>query len=294
MTSVAGAGEAGLLKLITPYLTTQGIAIAAGEDDAAAWDDHGAYTVASTDMAVEKVHFDLSWMTPEDAGWRALALALGDLAAKGATPVWALTSVAVPRSWPQQDFVALFKGMAALARKTNLMIVGGDMSAIDGPAVLSITVAGTARHRPLPRSEARPGWAVAITGPLGAAAVALRNRHVLRPEPRLAEGKRLNELGLCCGDISDGLIKEMEKFAVMSGSGCLLRAPDVPVAAGATWQEALSSGEEVELVCTGPEAVIRKAGLKPIGVLTAERQLTVTDREGLPLQLNLRGYDHFA
>jgi len=86
----------------------------------------------------------------------------------------------------------------------------------------------------------------------------------------------------------------MQKFAVMSGSGSLLRAPDVPVAKGATWQEALASGEEAELVCTGPEAVIRKSGLNPIGVLTAERQVTVTDREGLPLQMNLLGYDHFA
>src|SRR2546423_1662208 len=204
MTSVAGAGEGGLLKLITPYLTTQGIAIAAGEDDAAAWDDHGTYTVASTDMAVEKIHFDLSWMTPEDAGWRALALALGDLAAKGATPVWALTSVAVPRSWKVDDFVGLFAGMHALAAKVGMAIEGGDMSAIDGPAVLSLTVAGHASVRPLPRSAAQPGWSVAVTGPLGGAALALRQRRALRIEPLLEEGKRLNELGLCCGDISDG------------------------------------------------------------------------------------------
>ena len=294
MTTIAGAGEAALLDLIKPYLTTKGIAISAGEDDAAALEDHGAYTVASSDMAVEGVHFDLSWMSPEDAGWRALALALGDLAAKGATPRWSLTSIAVPKTWSTDNFVGLFRGIHELAQKMHLRIVGGDMSAIEGPAVLSITVTGSAAHEPLPRSAAKPGWVVAVTGPLGAAATALRQRKVLRFEPRLEVGKRLNELGLCCGDISDGLVREMEKFKTMSGAGCLLRALDVPVAAGATWQDALTSGEEAELVCTGPEAVIRRAGLKAVGVMTAERDVIVTGAEGVPVEIPLRGYDHFA
>jgi thiamine-monophosphate kinase len=289
MSTVAGRGELDLIGLIKPYLAPD-----AGNDDAAAWRDRSITRVASTDMAVEGVHFDLRWMSAEDAGWRALALALGDLAAKGATPDWSLTSVAVPRSWPLAQFVGLFKGMHALAGKTGLKIIGGDMSAIDGPAVLSITVVGSAKHEPLPRSAARPGWAVAVTGPLGAAVVALRNKQPLRLEPRIAEGRRLNELGLCCGDISDGLIREMLKFEAMCGAGCMLRAPEVPVAPGATWQDALTSGEEAELVCTAPERLIRRAGLTPLGVLTAERGVIVTDRSGLPLDVNLQGYDHFA
>jgi thiamine-monophosphate kinase len=229
-------------------------------------------------------------MTAEDTGWRAVALALGDLAAKGAQPAWAVTSVAVPKSWAVDDFVGLFKGMHALALKTNLEIVGGDMSAIDGPAVISVTVVGRTSSRPLARSEARAGWAVAVTGPLGAAAVALRERRALRLEPLLAEGRRLNQAGLCCGDISDGLVREMEKFAAMSGCGCVLRAADVPVADGATAQEALTSGEEAELVCVGPEDSIRKAGLQPIGVMSSDKVVRVVGAD----QLNLRGYDHFA
>jgi thiamine-monophosphate kinase len=294
VTTIAGLGESRLLELITPYLTTQGVAIAAGEDDAAALEGDDAFTVLSTDMSVEGVHFDLSWMRPEDAGWRALALALGDLAAKGAAPEWALISVAVPGTWRVDDFVGLFKGFRELAGKVHLMILGGDMSAIEGPAVISVTVSGSTEARPIPRSEARPGWSVAVTGPLGQAALALKQRRALRLEPLLAEGKRLNGLGLCCGDISDGLIREMEKFAAMSRAGCRLRAQDVPVVEGSTWQEALASGEEAELVCAGPEELIRKAGLKPIGVLTTEREVTVTDADGTPLQLSLHGHDHFA
>lgn len=291
---VEGAGELDLLKRIMPYLATEGFAIAAGEDDTAVWSDHGSYTVASCDMAVEGVHFDLGWMTAEDAGWRALALALGDLAAKGATPAWALTSVAVPKAWRVEDFVGLYKGMDALARTTGLSIVGGDMSSVNGPAVLSITVVGRTVALPLARSQARPGWVVAVTGPLGSAALALRAHRPLRLVPRLEEGRRLNQSGICCGDISDGLLREMEKFRHASGAGCVIRAADIPLAEGATVEEGLTSGEESELVCVGPEAAIRGAGLSPLGVLTEDPALRVIGADELPLQLHGSGYDHFA
>ena len=284
MTTIGGTGELELLALIKKFLGAE-----AGGDDAAVLAEMGPFTIASTDMAVEGVHFDLGWMTAEDAGWRALALALGDLAAKGASPTWALTSVAVPRSWKVDDFVGLFAGMHALAAKVGMAIEGGDMSAIDGPAVLSLTVAGHASARPLPRSAAKPGWSVAVTGPLGGAALALRQRRALRLEPLLEQGKRLNGLGLCCGDISDGLVREMEKFADMSGCGCNLRALDVPVAGGASLEDALTSGEEAELVCVGPEEVVRTAGLTTVGVLTRERAVNLDGAE-----IAGRGYDHFA
>jgi len=284
VTTIGGTGELELLGLIKKFLGAE-----AGGDDAAVLAEMGPFTIASTDMAVEGVHFDLGWMTAEDAGWRALALALGDLAAKGASPTWALTSVAVPRSWKVDDFVGLFAGMHALAAKVGMAIEGGDMSAIDGPAVLSLTVAGHASARPLPRSAAKPGWSVAVTGPLGGAALALRQRRALRLEPLLEQGKRLNGLGLCCGDISDGLVREMEKFADMSGCGCNLRALEVPVAGGASLEDALTSGEEVELVCVGPDDVVRGARLTTVGVLTGESAVKL---EGA--QVARRGYDHFA
>src|SRR6266478_8021353 len=115
---VEGLGEFGLLERIKPYLDDQ-----AGQDDAAVVADDGGFTVASCDMFVEGVHFDFSWMSAVDAGWRSLALALGDLAAKGATPAWALTSIAVPKTWQVENFVGLYKGMNALARDKGLLIV---------------------------------------------------------------------------------------------------------------------------------------------------------------------------
>ena len=286
---VEGLGEFGLLERIRPFLAAQ-----SGKDDAAVLEDANGFIVASCDMFVEGVHFDLDWMTAEDAGWRSLALALGDLAAKGAAPSWALTSIALPRTWEVDDLDGLYRGMKALADAVSLSIVGGDMSSIDGPAVLSVTVVGRADTRPLARSEARPGWAVAVTGPLGAAAVALRQRRSLRLQPLLAEGRKLNAAGLCCGDISDGLLREMDKFVAFSGAGSVIRASEVPVADGATLEEALTSGEEAELVCVGPEDAVRGAGLQPFGYLTDDPSIQVLGADGTPLQLHHFGYDHFA
>src|ERR1700674_1297759 len=123
---VGGLGEFGLLERIKPYLSAQ-----AGQDDVAVIAEAGGFTVASCDMFVEGVHFDLGWMTAQDAGWRSLALALGDLAAKGATPTWALTSIAIPNSWAVENLTGLYSGMAELGKQTKVLIAGGDMSSTD-------------------------------------------------------------------------------------------------------------------------------------------------------------------
>lgn len=284
MTEIRGIGERGLFDKIVRYLSA-----AAGVDDAAVLADGDGFVVASSDMFVEGVHFDLSWMSAEDAGWRALALALGDLAAKGATPAWALTSLAVPSTWQVEHVEGLYRGMSDLGRKTGVEIVGGDMSTTDGPAVLALAVTGRTERRPLQRSDAKAGWSVGVTGPLGGAAVALREKRVFRLEPRIDEGRRLNALGLCCGDISDGLVREMEKFAEMAGVGCALEAERVPRARHATVEEALTGGEEAQLVCVGPEATLAGASLAVIGRLTETRAVEVAG-----VRLERGGYDHFA
>jgi thiamine-monophosphate kinase len=282
--SVKGIGELGLLERIKPYLAST-----AGVDDAAVIADATGFVVASTDMFVEGVHFDLNWMTVEDAGWRSLALALGDLAAKGAEPLWSLVAVAIPARWSVDHLTGFYTGMSDLAKRVNLQLVGGDMSSTDGPAVVTLTVVGHTTTPPLARAEAQPGWAVAVTGPLGAAAVALRERRALRLLPLIDEGRRLNELGLCSGDISDGLVREMEKFAAMSGSGCRLAADAVPRAQGASIEDALTSGEEPELVSVGPREVIDNAGLHVVGEMTGGGRVEVIGAE-----LSSTGYDHFA
>lgn len=287
--NVSGVGELGLIARLKPFLSA-----GAGGDDAAVVGDATGFVVVSADMFVEGVHFDFGWMSPEDVGWRSLALALGDLAAKGADPAWAVASVAIPQGWPVERLEGVYRGMKELGQRFHLSIEGGDLSAIDGPAVISLTVTGRTTEMPLARSQAQPGWAIAVTGPLGQSAVALRERRAFRFVPLIDEGRRLNSLGLCCGDVSDGLVREMEKFEAMAGVGCVLWGEDVPRAAGASIEDALTSGEEAELVCAGPEDVLRKAGLQSIGKLTDDRAVRVVDARGAEVALRSSGYDHFA
>ena len=264
------AGETELVRRLVQLLPSHGLVIGPGEDDAAAWEEaDGSFTVATCDASAEGVHFDLGWQSPEDVGWRALALALGDLAAKGARPTQALVSLSAPREWELETALGVYRGIAELAARVGLSLAGGDTTEALGGAVLAIAAVGRTATRPLPRSAARPGWSVAVTGPLGAAAVALAARRPLRLEPRLAEGERLNRLGLVCGDISDGLWAELLKFEAMAGCGCELEAGRVPVASGATLQQALTSGEEAELVCVGPAELVGRSGLVTIGVLNS-------------------------
>jgi thiamine-monophosphate kinase len=122
----------------------------------------------------------------------------------------------------------------------------------------------------------------------------LRERRAILLEPKFEEGRLLNQAELSCGDISDGLIREMEKYAAVSGVGCVLRAADVPVAPGATLEDALAGGEEAELVCVGPEDKMIHAGVRPIGLMTAAPAVRVIGSDGRDLQLEVRGYDHFA
>jgi thiamine-monophosphate kinase len=308
-------GELGLIRSLLPFLATAGgdLLIGPGQDDTAAWrEPDGSVTVASCDASVEGVHFDFSWLTPREVGWRALALALGDLAAKGAKPTYGLVSASVPAGFDHVQLLEIYEGMAQVAARTGLKLAGGDTTSSPGAVWLGITLLGRAVGEVVPRSAVKPGWIVAVTGRLGAAAAglgALRSGQPLeadweqalkRPLPRLAEGQHLSRWAICCGDISDGLLREMEKFAGAAGTGCELSADAIPLATGVTLEQALASGEEVELVCVGPEASIRSAAaelgceLTAVGALTPDAKVVVVDGEGHPMTLEDHGYDHFA
>jgi thiamine-monophosphate kinase len=287
-------GEAELVRRLLPLLPSHGLLIGPGEDDAAVWEEaDGSFTVATCDASAEGIHFDLGWQRPEDVGWRALALALGDLAAKGARPTQALVSLSAPRDWELDTALGIYRGMAELAATVGLSLAGGDTTEVRGGAVLAITALGRSATRPLPRSAARPGWSVAVTGPLGTAALAQVARSSLRLEPRFAEGQRLNRLGLVCGDISDGLWNELLKFETMAGCGCELDGSRVPLAPGASLIQALTSGEEAELVCAGPAELVERAGLEPIGVLNAGG-VSWRDSSGNSHTTAAGGFRHFG
>ncbi|HSR23168.1 MAG TPA: thiamine-phosphate kinase, partial [Candidatus Eisenbacteria bacterium] len=223
--------ELELIRRLLPHLAARGgdLIVGAGEDDAAAWrEPDGSFTVATCDTSVEGVHFDLSRQRPEAVGWRALCFALGDLAAKGARPTYGLVSLSMPLRWGPDVAEGVYRGLAGLASEVGLRLAGGDTTAAPTEGALTLMLLGTTRVRPVPRSAARPGWLVGVTGPLGGASLAWE-----RPRPRLALGRELAAAGLCCGDVSDGLVMELDKFAAAAGVGARLHLDAVPLAEGA-------------------------------------------------------------
>jgi thiamine-monophosphate kinase len=219
-------------------------------------------------------------------GWRALAFALGDLAAKGATPTYGLVSLSMPPEWSLEIVEGVYRGLSALASEVGLKLVGGDTSRA-GEASLTLALLGRADVRPLPRSAVRAGWWVAVTGPLGGASLLVR-----RPRPLLARGVELAAAGCCSGDISDGLLRELDKFAMAAGVGGRLELPLVPCAEGVRPEVALASGEEVELVSCGQGPL--PTGLIRVGGLTGDQRVIVVDGGGEEVRIEARGYDHFA
>ena len=287
-------GELGLIARLLPRLAagSADLVVPPGSDDVAAWREaDGSITVAKVDTFVEGVHFDPAWMPPGDAGWRAVALTVSDLAAKGAAPTFGLVSLSARRDTPIAAVEAMYDGIAEAAAATGLRLVGGDTTRTPGPLTLSVAVLGRAPGVIHPRSEARPGMLLGVTGPLGGEAVALAARRSQRPFPRLAEGRALALAGAAAGDISDGLLRELRRFREMAGVGARVRLADVPLAPGATIEQALESGEEVELLAAGePRALV---GCTTIGEVTGDGRIVLVDAEGGEREVTDGGYDHF-
>lgn len=277
-----------LLHRLLPHLTPHGgdLVVGAGEDDSAAWrEPDGYYTVATCDTSVEGVHFDLGRQRPEDVGWRALAFALGDLAAKGARPTYGLVAIAIPDHWDGERVEGVYRGLSELASQVGCRLIGGDTTRAPHDAVLTLSLLGVASVRPVPRAAARPGWKIGVTGPLGGSKLTWS-----RPRPRLELGVDLCAQGVCCGDISDGLLRELDKFAAASGAGARLDLDQVPRVRGVSPLDAIVSGEEVELVCVGPRLPDE---VQLVGTLEEGGRVVVVDAEGHEVETARRGWDHF-
>jgi len=268
-----------------------GVRVGIGDDCAVLEPSPGGALLATTDLLLEDVHFRRRYASPNDIGWKALAVNLSDVAAMGGRPRWALVALAVAETVVAADVEAFFAGALALAAEHGVAIVGGDTSASPGGWIVNVTVLGEAVHAPLLRSTARPGDVVAVTGALGraAAGLALLERgdapgaggtaagvdaaaaH-LRPRPRVAEGQWLAAAGGVTAmiDLSDGLATDLAHVAEESRAGARVELARVPVGASAravaaalgrdpvAW--ATSGGEDYELLLTcAPDAFARLA-----------------------------------
>lgn len=225
-------------------------------DDAAVLGPFVGETLVSTDAAVFGVHLDDALFTLADLGFKAVAAAVSDLAAMGGRPRAAVVAVGAPRG---TDLDELHRGIADAAEATGCPVVGGDLTRASEVWVV-VTVLGECPGRGAVRRDgARAGDALVVTGPLGRAAAGLRRRRAgaslddelvvahRRPVPRVDEGLAARGAGAhAMMDLSDGLGLDLHRMADASGVGFAL--DDVPVAEGATLDEAVAGGEDYELV----------------------------------------------
>jgi thiamine-monophosphate kinase len=241
-----------------------------GDDCAVVEGPGGDVLLLAADTVVEGVHADLGLTSEADFGWKALAANLSDVAAMGGRPLHALVTVVLPTG---RSLEAVYEGLLECSAEYGVPIVGGDLSA--GPAlVVTVSVTGTVDGvgDPVRRSGARPGDGLYVTGPLGASAAGLRGNgpaapHA-RPVPRLAEGVAARQAGATAMlDLSDGLLLDVRRLADASGVGVVIDS--VPVAAGATEEDALGGGEDFELLAASPVAL---RGWVRIGACTADPQ----------------------
>ncbi|WP_053057565.1 thiamine-phosphate kinase [Rubrobacter aplysinae] len=288
-------------------------------DDCAVVRLGNAEWVVAADMLVYGHHF-LDWATPEDVGYKAVAVNVSDVAAMGCEPRFILCSGGSPDSGTA---LRCMEGMLEAAREFGVYPLGGDTT---GAAALTVdvTIIGgvPAGGEPVLRSGARAGDLLAVTGELGASAAGflaleagrgteasrLAERH-LRPEPRVEAGRAASAAGVrAMIDLSDGLASDVRHLCERSGVGCRIELERLPVAGDTrAFAEsegrdpgmlAATGGEDYELLVAAPEETLDRmraacgTPVSVVGEITAHPGVEFLRRG--ERQESLSGWDHFS
>ncbi|MBN2712422.1 MAG: thiamine-monophosphate kinase [Planctomycetes bacterium] len=288
------------------------VLVGSGPDDCAIVDSSGIERLAiTTDTILEGTHFSPD-DSPEDIGWKAVAVNLSDLAASGCKPLWGVIGVGLQRGKGSAWAKKLAEGMFEAAEKYGLAITGGDTTSGTGPTSICVTVIGTPYGKaPLLRSGAKPGDVIAVTGHLGGS---ISGRH-LRPIPRLLEIEKILEIANinACMDISDGVSLDLSRMMNESKCGALILEKLIPVSDDAqklsasdgmpAVKHALNDGEDFELLFTIAEdswstlsGKWRECGYETaitrIGSVTEDTDILIELPDGSKTKLSPEGYLH--
>ncbi|HEY6529929.1 MAG TPA: thiamine-phosphate kinase [Cellvibrionaceae bacterium] len=267
----------------------------------------------SIDTQVEGVHFPIA-AEAEQIGSRVACCALSDLAAMGATPLWATLALTLPNAdaaWLE----AFSRGLGTVLKRFNIALVGGDTT--QGPLVITLQVHGAvAPTKALRRSGAKVGDIIYVTGflgdgaaglaflqgqlPLDAAAAAYVSERFYAPEPQLHAGQAIADIASSAIDISDGLLADLTHITSASGVGAQINVEQLPLnplwARSLTQEQAqhwaLTGGDDYQLCFTLSPSQQAPIQAHAIGVITHEQKL-VCLRDGQPVVLNQGGYEHF-
>ena len=267
-----------------------------GDDAAVIAQSPAHQSVASIDTLVADVHFPAT-ATAEHIGYRALMVALSDLAAMAAIPRYVLVALTIPEadaSWVGD----LATGMAAAAKACDTYICGGNFA--KGPLSISVSVHGEVPEgMAITRAGAQVDDQIFVSGPLGGAAACVRlaefdfsaglntrQLKYLRPQARFDLIDTLRGGAHSAIDVSDGLLVDMQHLCEASKVSANLSSIDLPLCSGATLQDALHGGDDYEILCTANQDL---PGMHCIGRIQAGDGVLL---DGETVQLE--GYNHFG
>lgn len=289
-TELSELGEFGLIKHLTQHIElTQESTIKGVGDDAAIIDNGNLQTVISTDMLVEGVHFDLTYVPLKHLGYKSVIVNLSDIYAMNAQPNQILVSFAISSRFSLEAIEELYAGMLMACKKYNVDLVGGDTTTSLSGLVISITAIGSAQKENIVyRSGAKETNLLCVSGDLGGAYMGLqileREKTIFKENPKLQPDllgkdyilerqlkpearkdiitllKHLNIKPTSMIDISDGLSSEILHLCSQSNVGVELYEEKIPIDP-LTYNTArefnldptlctLSGGEDYELLFT--------------------------------------------
>ena len=293
-TSLADLGEFGLINHITKYFKIENASTVTGiGDDAAVLDASKKQTLVTTDLLIEGVHFDLSYMPLKHLGYKAVMVNLSDVYAMNGVAEQITVSIAVSNRFPLEAIEELYSGIQLACETYKVDLVGGDTTSSTKGILISVTAIGKVEKEDIVlRSGAKETDLIVVTGDLGAAYLGLqvleREKQVfnvdpnnqpdldsctylierqLKPEARRDVAGFLKELAIkptAMIDISDGLSSEIMHICSQSKVGCKIYEEKLPLDPQVisaceefdldSTMVALSGGEDYELLFTVPIA----------------------------------------
>ena len=293
-TSLSELGEFGLINHLTKHFKLKNASTIKGVgDDAAVLDASEKQTLVSTDLLIEGVHFDLSYMPLKHLGYKSVMVNLSDVYAMNGTAEQITVSLAVSNRFPLEAIEELYAGIQLACETYQIDLIGGDTTSSNKGMLISVTAIGKANKEDVVyRNGAKEADLIVVSGDLGAAYLGLqvleREKQVfqvdpnnqpdldaytylierqLKPEARKDIAGLLKELGVkptSMIDISDGLSSEIMHICSQSKVGCKIYEDKFPLDPQviSTCEEfnmdstmiALSGGEDYELLFTVPIA----------------------------------------
>jgi len=264
-----------------------------GDDCAVLRYTRDKYLLYTIDMIIEGVHFRKPKASPEEIGYKALAVNISDIAACGGVAKWAVVSVGLPSSINYSYAIGLYSGIKRLANRFDIDIVGGDTN-ISRKLVISVALIGEVKKKNLTlRSGAKDKDIICLSGSLTTRPDHLTFTPCIKKAQRLLRRLTVNSMI----DISDGFLCDLDHILEASKKGALIYESLIPYRPKKAFSlKVLDTGEQFELIFTIPRSHARRlpTGFYPVGEIRADTKgIVYVDRQGKRNKIVPKGYRHF-